>query len=233
MAKLSAHRYNLAGLLALGVALHLGALQPPATAAEPDARHRAPSSRTISAILREPLPPEEIQLSETASDYVLSGPTFTYRVQKATGAISAIRVVREGQEVVTASSAADIQIDQYRLASDLNSCKVSVDSRGKDKVVLRAEGILRDPGKRGPEVDYTLLHTFFNDGVVVSAMKLVPRADLRVEKAILYQVPAQGRFSHYLHKNRDEHGDAAARGRLAGGGPDAPVGDSHLLPAGV
>ncbi len=218
MAKLSAQRYNLADLLALGVALHLGALQAPATAAEPDVRPRISSSRTIRAVLREPLPPEELQLSETASEYVLCGPTFAYRVQKATGAIRAITVVREGQEVIGASGPADIQIDQYRLTSKLNSGKVSVESCGKDKVVLRVEGILRDPGKHGPEVDYTLLHTFLNDGVVVTTVKLAPREDLRVEQAVLYRVPVQGRFSHYLHKNRDEHGDAAARGSLPAAG---------------
>jgi len=178
----------------------------------------APTSRPVSAVLREPLPPEEIRLSESATGYLISGPTFTYRLEKATGAITGIRVVRETQEVVTSDGPADIQIDQYRLASDLNSCKVSIVSKGKDKVVLRAEGILRDPGKRGPEVDYTLVHTFFNDGVAVTAVKLIPRADLRVEQAVLYRLPAQGRFSHYLHKNRDEHGDAAARGILPAAG---------------
>ena len=136
-----------------------------------------PTSRPVSAVLREPLPPEEISLSESATGYLISGPTFTYRLEKATGAITGIRVVREAQEVVTSDGPADIQIDQYRLASDLNSCKVSIVSKGKDKVVLRAEGILRDPGKRGPEVDYALGHTFFNDGVAVTAVKLIPRAD--------------------------------------------------------
>jgi hypothetical protein len=174
----------------------------------------ARTSRTISSVLREPLPAEEIGLSEGATEFVLIGPTFTYRIQKATGAISAIRVVREGQEVVTASGPADIQIDRYRLASELNSCKVTIDSQGKDKIIVRAEGILRDPAKRGPEVDYTLLHTFFNDGVVVSAVKLTPRADLPVEQVLVYRLSAQGQFSHYLHKTRDENGDRAARGSL-------------------
>ena len=178
--------------------------------AEPIAR----TSRTISSVLREPLPAEEISLSETAKELVLNGPTFTYRVQKATGAISAIRVVRDGQEVITTSGPADIQIDQYRLVSELNSCKVTIDSQGKDKIIVRAEGILRDPAKRGPEVDYTLVHTFFNDGVVVSTVKLTPRADLQVEQALVYRLSAQGQFTQYLHKTRDENGDHAARGSL-------------------
>ena len=197
---------SLAGTLAL----LLLAWTPAPAHAEPPAR----TSRTISAVLREPLPPEELSLSESATEIVVSGPTFTYRVQKATGAISAIRVVREGAEVITTTGPADIQIDRYRLASELNSCKLTRESQGKDKVVLRAEGVLRDPAKRGPEVNYTLLHTFFNDGVLVSAAKLTPQADLPVAQALVYRLSAQGQFSHYLHKNRDEHGDAAARGRL-------------------
>ncbi len=87
-------------------------------------------------------------------------------------------------------------------------------SQGKDKVVIEARGALRDPEQRGPEVDYTLTHTFFNDGVVVSKVRLVPRADLLVRKALRYQVAAKGQFSGYLHKRRDEHGDDAVRGRL-------------------
>jgi len=63
----------------------------------------AQTSRTISTVLREPLPPEELSLSESAAEFAFTGPTFTYRVQKATGAISGIRVVREGQEVIMAS----------------------------------------------------------------------------------------------------------------------------------
>ena len=192
------------------LAMLLLAWAPAPAGAEPLTR----TSRTISSALREPLPAEAISLSDNVTELVLSGPTFTYRVQKATGAISAIRVVRDGQEVITTSGPADIQIDQYRLASKLNSCKVTIDSQGKDKIIVRAEGILRDPAKRGPEVDYTLVHTFFNDGVVVSTVKLTPRADLQVEQALVYRLSAQGQFTQYLHKTRDEIGDHAARGHL-------------------
>ena len=172
------------------------------------------TSKTIGAVLREPLPVEALSLSQTAGDFVISGPTFMYRVQKTTGAINALRVVCEGQEVIATSGPADVLIDRYQLASPLNSCKLAVVADGKDQVVIQARGILHDPEKRGPEVDYTVLHTFFNDGVVVSTVKLIPRADLLVEKAIVYRLPAQGQFSSYLHKRRDEHGGDAARGRL-------------------
>ena len=192
------------------LALLLLAVAPAASRAE----QLAQASRTIGAVLREPLPAEELSLTENAAEFVVNGPTFTYRIQKATGAIAGVRVVREGQEVITASGAADIQIDQYRLASALNSGKAAIESQGKDKIVVRAEGILRDPAGRGPEVDYTLAHTCFDDGVVVTAVKLTPRADLAVERGLVYRLAAQGQFSHYLHKTRDENGDHAARGRL-------------------
>jgi len=35
------------------------------------------TSRTIRSVLREPLPPEELTLSESAAELVISGPTFT------------------------------------------------------------------------------------------------------------------------------------------------------------
>jgi len=192
--------------------LPLGGLTP-ASAAQP-----APTSRTISAVLREPLPSEEIGFSENAAEMVITGPTFAYRIGKATGIISAIRVARDEQEVITANGPADIQIDQYRFATEHNSCKLAIDSEGKNKIVLRAEGVLRDPAKRGPEVDYTLLHTFFNDGVVVTAVKLVPRGELRVARELVYRLSAQGQLSHYLHKTRAENGDDAARGSLPAAG---------------
>jgi hypothetical protein len=43
---------------------------------------------------------------------------------------------------------------------------------------------------------------------------LTPRKDLLVAKALVFELRAQGRFSHYLHKRRDEHGENAVRGSL-------------------
>lgn len=175
-------------------------------------------SRTIHSVLREPLPPEELSLSQTATQFVINGPTFTYRVEKSTGVIKGLRVLRDGKEVISTSSPADVVLDDYRLSSKLNACQTSLLSAGKDKVVIEAKGALRHPQKRGPDVDFTILHTFYNDGVVVSTVKLIPRADLPVQRALAYELPAQGEFSNYLHKRRDEHGDGAARGRLPGPG---------------
>jgi hypothetical protein len=176
------------------------------------------TSKTVGSVLREPLPAEELRLAENDGEFIVTGPTFTYHVQKSTGAINAIRVVRDGQTVIETNDPADIQIDQYRLASDQNSVKSTVVSEGTDKVVLKVEGVLRDPVKRGPDIDIVVLYTFFNDGVVVSEVKLKPGADLLVEKAIVYQLPANGRFQNYLHKRRDENGINPATGSLPASG---------------
>ncbi|MDD2474388.1 MAG: twin-arginine translocation signal domain-containing protein [Dysgonamonadaceae bacterium] len=172
------------------------------------------TSKTIGSVLRESLPAEELSFSQNASELVISGPTFTYCIKKATGVINSFRVVREGQEVITTNNPVDILIDQYQLSSILNSCKLKIIKNGKDKIVIETKGILHDPKQRGPKIDYTVLYTFFNDGVVVLTVKLLPRADLHVENAIVYRLPAQGQFSNYIHKCRDEHGGSAERGKL-------------------
>ncbi len=192
-------------LLALSVCVH-------AVAAGPFGRGSV--SKPIGSVLREPLPAEDLKLTQSPAAFVINGPTFTYRVERKTGAISLVRVRREGLEVITGGGAADLQVDQYRLAASQNSCTTTLLRRGKDQVVLEARGTMRDPARRGPEVDFTVVHTFFNDGVVVSAVKLIPRADLSVEKSIVYRLPAQGRFTSYIHKRRDEDGGHAARGKL-------------------
>ncbi len=88
-------------------------------------------------------------MTDAATQFLIKGPTFTYAVDKANGTISSFRVMGGGQEVITSSGSADIQLDQYRLASALNTCKVTLVSQGKDKVVIAASGILRDPENQG------------------------------------------------------------------------------------
>jgi hypothetical protein len=190
--------------------LLLGLLVAPAAQAEAGTR----TGRWIGTVLREPLPAEELTLSTNAGEWVITGPTFTYRIQKSTGTINGLRVVSNGQEVIASSSPIQLQIDDYRLASELTSGEASVVRTGKDRILLRARGILRDPAQRGPEVDYALLHTFFNDGVVVLSVKLTPRKDLLVGESLAFQLQARGQLSHWIHKRRDEHGGDAARGRL-------------------
>jgi hypothetical protein len=66
-------------------------------------------SKTIAAVLREPLPPEELRLTGTQTGFVIRGPTFAYRADRNTGGISGIQVERDGQEVVTASGPAELK----------------------------------------------------------------------------------------------------------------------------
>lgn len=176
------------------------------------------TSKAISSVLREPLPAEELRLSRGRDGFVVQGPTFTYRVEAKTGAISGIRVVRDGKEVISSSGPAEILVDGRRLVSMSDSCTVSVVSEGKDKVVLQAKGSLHAPGKAEVDVSFSVVRTFFNDGVVVSNVKLVPRTDFPVKDSLVWHVPARGRFESYLHKRRDEVGDAAARGKLPSAG---------------
>src|SRR5689334_10093730 len=58
-------------------------------------------SQSIYSVLRAPLPPEELDLSQNRTEFVIQGPTFNYRVSKRTGVIASIRVVRDAQEVIS------------------------------------------------------------------------------------------------------------------------------------
>lgn len=189
----------------------------PATAAQQSAR----TSKSISSVLREPLPPEELRLSESDSAWTVIGPTFTYSVHKTTGAITELRVQAEGQEIVATDNPVEIILDDERLVSGLVSNTVVQLSRDTHQIVLRSQGLLRKTTPYWPDVDCTMIHTFFDDGVVVTRVRLVPRQDWPIKRALLVQTEAQGPFSHYLHKRRDEHGESAERGPLPG--PDEGV----------
>src|ERR1051325_5873907 len=75
------------------------------------------TSQSIFSVLRAPLPPEDLELSQNRTEFVIQGPTFTYRVAKRTGVIASIRVVRGAQEVISSRDPADIVLDQYQLDS--------------------------------------------------------------------------------------------------------------------
>lgn len=160
-------------------------------------------------MLRQPLFPEELQLTERSAEWVITGPTFTYHVEKRTGVIGGVRVQREGRDVFRSIGPAAILLDGRQIPSKADSCQPTIRQQGRDRIVLEIRGSARDP-----DVHYALTHTFFNDGVVVSDVTLLPRADLQVRQAIAFQFPAQGEFTHYLHKRRNEHGADAARGNL-------------------
>jgi hypothetical protein len=162
------------------------------------------------SLLRAPLPPEELHLTRSRTEWAIEGPTFSYRVQRKTGAVAGIRVARGKEEVISSDGPVGVAIDELQLCRSPSA--VSVLHAGKDKIVIQAKGTFQNNAWQ--QLDFTMLQTFFNDGVVVVGMKLVPRQDFEVHQAIAWQVPASGAFSSYLHKRRDEHGEAAARGKL-------------------
>ncbi len=176
-----------------------------------------PTSRALSSVLKEPLPSEELQLADGGTEWIIKGPTFEYRIWKATGALTAVRVQSDGREVIRASRPLEIQLDDERLEFGFASGQAGILTQAVHQIVVRSQGILRDPAQSRPDVECTLLHTFYDDGVVVTTVKLTPENDLPVTRALQVQFQGEGRFSHYLHKRRDEHGESAARGPL----PDA------------
>ena len=167
----------------------------------------SPESKTITEVLRQPLPPEDLSCSAEASRIVIRGPTFRYTVDRASGTIVGLEAMRQGQIVATLREPADLRIDDLRLAT-ASGGSTSITAQGKDKVILTTEGIL------GTDAVYTLQSTFYNDGVAVSQFKLTPKKDLVIRRGITYQVGATGQFSQYLHKRRDTTGVDCFQGAL-------------------
>ncbi len=163
-------------------------------------------SPTITSVLREPLPPENLSCNVDAGEIVIQGPTFRYTVDRTSGAVRDLEVKRDGHIVASLQESAEIVLDAYHLASSGNSGKTVVAAQSEQKVVLNTEGVLSDPTRRGSDIPYALVSTFYNDGVVVSEITLRPRKDLQVKNSLSHQLTVQGRFSHYFHKRRDDNG---------------------------
>ena len=174
------------------------------------------TSETVAAVLRKPLPPEEIRHRVGDQYITIQGPTFTYAVNKANGAIASLEVRREEQVVVEFEEAADIVVGQYSLASKANVGNTEVVSHGTERVVLETRGVLKHPDGPRPDISYRLTSVFYNDGVAVSELTLLPKQDLTIREGIKYRVEAQGRFSRYLHKALNHHGLGAPHGPLPG-----------------
>jgi hypothetical protein len=170
------------------------------------ARARSPVSKTITEVLRQPLPREDLSCTTEGTRIVIEGPTFRYTVDQATGAIVGLAAVREGQVVAALGEPADLLIDDLRLAAASGTTKIL--AQGKDKVILATEGAL------GPDIAYTVQNTFYNDGVAVAEFRLKPRKDLAIQRGITYRVSAAGQFGQYLHKRRDTNGTDCFKGAL-------------------
>ncbi len=177
---------------------------------------RPPVSKTIAAILRQPLPPEDLSCSLEASTIIIQGPTFRYSVDKATGTIIGLEAVRRKQVVAALREPVDLRIDDLRLtAAKGGTTKVLAEA--KDKVVLNTDGTV------GDHVAYSLQNTFYNDGVVVARIRLEPKKDLAIQRGITCRVSATGHFSQYLHKRRDTNGIDCYKGALPEAGRAAQL----------
>ena len=189
------------------------------------AENPEPRSRTVTAVLREPLPPEDLSYSADGGKVVITGPTFEYTVDKTTGAVVALQVKRDGQSVVSLIKPASLVIGDYDIASKENLGETTTAADSAEKIILKTKGTLKSASPTDPDLPYTLVSTFFNDGVVVSEMTLLPPKDLVVED-IRHEVVATGAFRHYLHKTRDSHGFDSPWGSLPK--PGEPVKFSSL-----
>ncbi len=187
----------------------LGALAAHTAAA--DAKRR---SETVTSVLRKPLPAEDVRCLVDAGKITIRGPTYRYVVDKATGAIRSLWVEREGRTVVRLQDAADIFIDNRRLTAKENSGETLVVTRSSEKVVLKTTGVLEASGDPRSDLGYRLTHVFYNDGVVVSELTLLPQEDFLIREGIRHCLTARGSFSHHLHKRVDHHGANAPYGPL-------------------
>ncbi|MCR4412118.1 MAG: hypothetical protein NUV77_06795 [Thermoguttaceae bacterium] len=149
--------------------------------------------------------------STAGNKFVIKGPTFEYAVDKSTGAVVALLVQREGQPVIRLAGPANLVVGDYNVASPRNFGKTAVTANGTDKIVLKTTGTLRSVSR--PDLPYALVSTFFNDGVVVSELTLLPTKDV-VVRDIRQEVVTTGAFRHYLHKTRDSHGMGCPWGSL-------------------
>ncbi|MCX8064191.1 MAG: hypothetical protein N3G21_03375 [Candidatus Hydrogenedentes bacterium] len=175
-----------------------------------------PKSKTIREIIREPLPPEELSYSETDSYIHLCAPTFKYTVDKKSGAVSKIEVIREGNIVIHQISPLEIVIDKERQSVDMVG-KTCIETSTSNQIIITTEG------KWKSGTSCKIKTTFYNDGVVVFQYHLTPEYDVILSEGIRQDITVGGKFTHYLHKRRDTHGFDCYQGRI----PD--VGKSSRL----
>jgi hypothetical protein len=129
-----------------------------------------------------------------------------------------MRVVRGRNEVISSSGLTGITIDgRFLLPTSQKAAEVNLLHTAADKVLIQTKGTFENDA--GQSLDFTDEKTFYNDGVVVTHVRLVPNDDFAVRHSIVWHVSAQGRFTSYLHKRRDEDGSQAARGKLPASGP--------------
>lgn len=165
----------------------------------------SPVSKTITEVLREPLPSEDLSCIVSDAAIVIEGPTYRYTVDRASGAITGLETKNDG--LVRLQQPAELWFDSARL-SECSGGTTDIVTQGRDQVVLNTRGTLRE------DVPYTLETMFYNDGVVVCAMTVSPAADFALTESIRFEVSASGQFSHYLHKRRNSEGVDSFKGAI-------------------
>ena len=172
-----------------------------------------PRSATVTAVLREPLPPEELRCAVDGGRIVITGPTFEYAVDETRGSLMALRVQREGRTAIRLVEPTGLVVGDYNVVGGQSTGSTTIAARSAEKIVLKTKGALKLAARTGPDLPYTLVSTFFNDGVVVAEWTLLPPADLLV-RDIRHELAATGAVSHYLHKTRDSNGMDSPWGKL-------------------
>ncbi|MCA1901304.1 MAG: hypothetical protein LDL53_03665 [Candidatus Hydrogenedens sp.] len=178
--------------------------------------HGDSGSKSIYDVLKEPLPPEDLVCEERENTIVVQGPTFNYVVDKNTGAISDIKVMREGSVVIKMTEPLNVLIDDESLVNNMRG-ETAVEVKEKNQVVLLTKG------KWGSDISCSIRTTIYNDGVVVSQFVLTPESDKSLLQGIRQELSACGHFSHYLHKRRDTYGFDCYQGEIPKVGETARV----------
>ncbi|MFA6243818.1 MAG: hypothetical protein WC655_22945 [Candidatus Hydrogenedentales bacterium] len=175
----------------------------------------SPQSRTITDVMRDPLPSEDLSCSESDTSITIQGPTFRYVVDKATGLIAEMEASRNGKTVAELTAPTELWIDDHACSR--------VDERPNPPRFGRRENnkVLVCTGGRWGDIDFMMYHNFYNDGLVLTIVNVHSEKDIVLTKGIRYEVAASGRFSHYLHKRRDTEGMDCYKGALPE--PGAPV----------
>lgn len=158
-------------------------------------------SLTIRDVLRAPLPPETLTCVETDQQVTIVGATFEYRVDRASGAITAFRAVCGERVVADLSGAVQIVIDDWSLLAHASDSRLEITRREPGQVVIRVQGQWVDPQDAGRAADGTLEHVFYSDGVVVTRVTLTPRGDLAVRQSLRQTLSVHGALTHFLHKD--------------------------------
>jgi hypothetical protein len=138
---------------------------PSAISAEP----AAPRSEPVADVLRQPLPAENLTLVEQPEAFVVTGPTFVYKVDRGTGLIAALDVRRDGKTVLATAAPQSLRFDDYVLSRDGAKAETTVASANAGKVVFNTTGEL----KGSPPLPFALETTFFSDGVVVTRVTII------------------------------------------------------------